>query len=60
VSKDQKGHDSKTRATLSNQMFPTKIRQNMKLTFKLKVGEILFDEDNIILKDDAKKQKWYG
>ncbi|MEI6568746.1 MAG: hypothetical protein WCR20_18840 [Verrucomicrobiota bacterium] len=32
----------------------------MKLTFKLKVGEILFDEDKIIIKDDAKKQKWYG
>jgi hypothetical protein len=27
-------------------------------TFKLKKGEILFDEDKIIIKDDAKKQKW--
>ena len=26
-------------------------------TFKLKKGEILFDEDKIIIKDDAKKQK---
>ena len=32
----------------------------MKQSFKLKVGEILFDEDKIIIKDDAKKQKWYG
>lgn len=30
----------------------------MKQTFKLKKGEILFDEDKIIIKDDAKKQKW--
>ena len=27
-------------------------------TFKLKKGEILFNEDKIIIKDDAKKQKW--
>ena len=26
-------------------------------TFKLKKGEILFDEDKIIIKDDAKKQQ---
>jgi len=26
--------------------------------FKLKKGEILFDKDKIIIKDDAKKQKW--
>jgi len=30
----------------------------MKQTFKLKKGEILFDEDKIIINDDAKKQKW--
>ena len=30
----------------------------MKQTFKLKEGEILFDKDKIIIKDDAKKQKW--
>ena len=30
----------------------------MKQTFKLKKGEILFDENKIIIKDDAKKQKW--
>ena len=30
----------------------------MKQTFKLKKGEILFDEDKIFIKDDAKKQKW--
>ena len=30
----------------------------MKQTFKLKKGEILFDEDKIIIEDDAKKQKW--
>jgi hypothetical protein len=30
----------------------------MKQTFKLKKGEILFDDDKIIIKDDAKKQKW--
>ena len=30
----------------------------MKQTFKLIKGEILFDNDKIILKDDAKKQKW--
>ena len=30
----------------------------MKQTFKLIKGEILFDKDKIILKDDAKKQKW--
>ena len=30
----------------------------MKQIFKLKKGEILFDEDKIIIKDDAKKQKW--
>jgi len=30
----------------------------MKQTFKLKKGEIVFDEDKIIIKDDAKKQKW--
>jgi len=30
----------------------------MKQTFKLKKGEILFDEDKIIITDDAKKQKW--
>lgn len=30
----------------------------MKQTFKLKKGEILFDEDKIIIQDDAKKQKW--
>ena len=30
----------------------------MKHIFKLKEGEILFDEDKIIIKDDAKKQKW--
>ncbi len=29
----------------------------MKQTFKLKKGEILFDEDKIIITDDAKKQK---
>ena len=32
----------------------------MKQTFKLEKGEILFEEDKIIIKDDAKKQKWYG
>ena len=30
----------------------------MKQTFKLKKGEILFDEDKIIIKDDANRQKW--
>jgi hypothetical protein len=30
----------------------------MKQTFRLKKGEILFDEDKIIINDDAKKQKW--
>jgi hypothetical protein len=30
----------------------------MKQAFKLKKGEVLFDEDKIIIKDDAKKQKW--
>lgn len=30
----------------------------MKQTFKLKKGEILFDEDKIIINDDARKQKW--
>ncbi|MCL6101812.1 MAG: hypothetical protein M1292_04890 [Bacteroidetes bacterium] len=30
----------------------------MRQTFKLKKGEILFDEDKIIIKDDAKMQKW--
>ena len=30
----------------------------MKQTFKLKKGEILFDEDKIIINDDAKIQKW--
>ena len=30
----------------------------MKQIFKLKKGEIVFDEDKIIIKDDAKKQKW--
>lgn len=30
----------------------------MRQTFKLTKGEILFDEDKIIIKDDAKKQKW--
>ncbi len=30
----------------------------MRQTFKLKKGEILFDNDKIIIKDDAKKQKW--
>ena len=29
----------------------------MKHTFKLKKGEILFDDDKIIIKDDAKKQR---
>ena len=32
----------------------------MKQTFKLKKGDILFDNDKIIIKDDAKKQKWYS
>ena len=32
----------------------------MKQTFKLKKGEILFDNDKIIIKDDAKKQKCYS
>lgn len=30
----------------------------MKQTFKLKNGDILFDEDKIIIHDDARKQKW--
>lgn len=30
----------------------------MSQTFKLLKGEILFDEDKIIIKDDAMKQKW--
>jgi hypothetical protein len=30
----------------------------MKQTFKLIKGEILFENDKIIIKDDAKKQKW--
>lgn len=30
----------------------------MKQTFKLKKGEILFDENKIVIKDDAKKQRW--
>ncbi len=30
----------------------------MKQTFKLKKGEILFDDDKIIITDDARKQKW--
>lgn len=30
----------------------------MTQTFKLGKGEILFDEDKIIIKDDAAKQKW--
>jgi hypothetical protein len=36
----------------------TNIRHDMKQIFKLKKGEIVFDEDKIIIKDDAKKQKW--
>ena len=32
----------------------------MKQTFKLKKGEILFDNDKIIIHDDARKQKWYS
>jgi hypothetical protein len=32
----------------------------MKQTFKHNKGEILFDEDKIIIKDDAKKQKWFS
>jgi hypothetical protein len=39
-------------------MLATNIRHDMKQTFKLKKGEIVFDEDKIIIKDDAKKQKW--
>jgi hypothetical protein len=30
----------------------------MKQTFKLNKGEILFNGDKIIIKDDAKKRKW--
>jgi len=30
----------------------------MSQKFKLLKGEILFDDDKIIIKDDAKKQKW--
>jgi hypothetical protein len=30
----------------------------MKQTFKLKKGKISFDENSIIIKDHAKKQKW--
>jgi hypothetical protein len=30
----------------------------MKQTFKLKKGEILFDNDKIFIKDDARFQKW--
>ncbi|MBK5215130.1 MAG: hypothetical protein JJE55_15905 [Flavobacteriaceae bacterium] len=30
----------------------------MKQTFKLKKGKILFEQDKIIIKDDAKEQKW--
>jgi len=30
----------------------------MTQTFKLKKGEILFDEDKIVITDDAKKHKW--
>ena len=30
----------------------------MRPPFKLEKGEILFDEEKIIIKDDAKKQKW--
>lgn len=30
----------------------------MKQTFKLKKGEILFEDEKIIIQDDAKKQKW--
>jgi hypothetical protein len=30
----------------------------MKQTFKLKKGEILFDDSKIIIKDDAKKQRY--
>ena len=30
----------------------------MKQTFKVKKGEILFDEDKIIIHDDARTQKW--
>ena len=37
----------------------TKTVYNMSQTFKLLKGEILFDEDKIIIKDDAKKQKWF-
>ena len=29
----------------------------MKKTFKLEKGEIIFDEEKIIIKDDAKKTK---
>jgi hypothetical protein len=32
----------------------------MKQTFKLRKGEILFDNDKIFLTDDAKFQKWSG
>lgn len=30
----------------------------MKQAFKLKKGEIIFEDEKIIIKDDAKKQKW--
>jgi len=30
----------------------------MSQTFKIAKGEILFDNDKIIIKDDARKQKW--
>lgn len=30
----------------------------MEQTFKLLKGEILFDENKIVIKDDAKKQRW--
>ena len=35
-----------------------KIKYTMSQIFKLSKGEILLDEDKIIIKDDAKKQKW--
>jgi len=35
------------------------MKYNMSQTFKLLKGEILFDEDKISIKDEAKKEKWF-
>ena len=67
VSRSHRARELRERLDALKRLDPNVIRERLAEKFKnehvaahikLKKGEIIFDEDKIVIKDDAKKQKW--